>query len=195
MPYNESQGVKTFRDSDFATRIVDWKSTGTATRGATAGKDGDLIVPGTNDFGLSILVKGSDGNLHLPKCDAAGNLMVVEGLPSGAGRVAVQTKSAAVANGAPVNIDTVITSGKVVNSLSVDSVCSQGLFLFQIGLWDGVSVFTLYGAAITSPASPTARFSLPNMPTGDGTVKIRLIVTNLDLTANDAYSSISWVEE
>lgn len=193
--YKESQGVKTQADNQFKQKLVDGQSGATATKVLSVDEDGETVSAGTNDWGLIALGKSSDSKWRALATDASGNLKVVPGTPSGSGIVSDYFQYTNVAAAGSTTHDKVITSGKTVNNLSVDSVASTGLFRWDVGTWDGTT-FTAYASFITSPASPTrTTIPLKPMPVGNGTLAIRVIANNLETTADNGYSTVSWIEE
>ncbi len=191
--YKESQGVKTQRDNEFKIKLVDGQSGTSASKSVTVASNGDTITPGTNDYGVPIFGRTSDGKLRLISLDTAGNVNAVIGNPSGAAVVSDQAISANVAPAASANHDKVITSGKSATKISAQCT-SLGLIKWQLGTWDGTA-FTEIVRGYTSPSTPYVTLATMQMPTGDGTLAVRVIATNEDATANDATSTMEWVEE
>lgn len=194
--YKESQGVKTQRDNEFKTKLVDGQSGGVATKVLSVVQDGDTYSDGVNDFAIPVATHSSDGKMRLMKSDSAGNIMAVIGNPAGSAIVSDlkhhNGSGSGVASGTPDNHDKTITTGKTVSGLKV-TVASTGLFRWDVGLWDGVS-FTPYVQIYTCPSSPMAVVTNSLMPVGDGTKAIRVIANNLESTNDDGYSTSEWVE-
>lgn len=190
----QSQGVKTQRDNEFKIKVVDGASGTTATKVMTVADVGDTVSAGTNDFGVVPLAKGSDNLYHSFSCDTAGRLNVV--IVSTATMTPVNDYATAdVVNGTPGTHDKVVTTGKTA-TLIVAQVASLGLMRWDLGTFDG-SVFTPLVSRVTEPASPSATLTLqPSFPVvGNGTLKIRLVITNLELTSEAAYHTLQYIEQ
>lgn len=192
--YLEGQGIKTHRDDDVKIKIVDGQSGSAATDIMSIAQPGDAIVADTNDYGVPLLAKTDDGDYTLLLTDNSGALKVVlvpddDDVPQHDYHV----HSGVVKDGTDDN-DVVVTSGKKVKTVKL--MCSSpGLFKYDLGLFDGVSTFTIYHTVVTQPgcASFCCELDIPEV-TGDGTVALRVRATNKDNQDNDAFSSISFVE-
>lgn len=194
--YKEGQGIKTHRDDDVKIKIVDGQSGDNATDVMTVAQPGDAVVADSNDYSIPILAKDEDGNYCHLQLDGNCNLKVVA-VPDDddVQQHGYNLFSAVSASGGTSDFDTVVTSTKKVSEVEV-LVSSPGCFKYELGLWDGVSTFTVYHAMITQPACSSFKMKMciPEI-TGDGTLAIRLRATNNDDTDNDAFGSICFVEK
>lgn len=144
-------------------------------RNLNASQDNVAISDGTNTLAVN-----TDGSL---------NVVISE---FGESRVCSYTTSAAVAKDTSVNHDYVITSGKVFRGFDV-LVGARGNCKVEGGLFDG-STFT---PKFTYVQQPGLNLPVPIKgieATGDGTLALRLTITNLDNTS-DLYSTIQGVQE
>ena len=194
--FKEGQGIKTHRDNDVSIKIVDGASGATATSILSIVKEGDTITGGTNDFGIPQMIRKEDGTYCIPAADdnCAQKVVLVDDdddvLTHGD-----NVYSAVTASGGTSDFDSVITTGKVVNRIDFYA-SSPGCFKYEIGLWDGVSTFTVYHRFITQPANPNVCCQSICIPaiTGDGTLALRIRATNNDDTDNDAFVSVCYKE-
>jgi hypothetical protein len=125
--------------------------------------------------------------------DANGQLKVLISQPS-PDTIVDDYLLSSVANGTPANHDKTITSGKTATQIQAQ-VSSQGLIRWDLGTWDGTT-FTAIITKYTEPASPSIVLSLQPFHgiVGTGTLKIRLVQTNDELTTQDCYSTLQWLE-
>lgn len=194
--YKEGQGIKTHRDNDVSIKIVDGQSGATATDILSIVGEGDTVVADTNDFGIPVMMKDEDGNYCIPETDGnCAQKVVIVGDDDDSQQHGENVHSAVTASGGTDDFDTVITNGKIVRKLSL-VFSSPGCFKYEVGLWDGVSAFTVYHRFITQPACSTFAVKDLCIPaiTGDGTLALRIRATNNDDTDNDAFTSVCFVE-
>ena len=220
--FQGSMPVKTVRDDEFKIKLVDFSGTGTASTGLKIETDGSVntnskITDGTNHLAISaggaLTVIATDLDIrNLNATDdhvtVSATALDIRHLASGTDSVAV-TGSVAVNEGTPVkrylkssspvaangtySVDYVTTSAKTFVGKFV-TVGARGACRIDVGFWDGVSSFI---PELTVFQEPAMNFPLP-IPSitqvGDGTVGIRVTVTNLDADASDLYTSIQGAE-
>ena len=193
--YKEGQGIKTHRDNDLAGKIVDGQSGATATHILSIVGEGDTVTGDTNDFGIPQMVKKEDGTYCIPAADDNCALKVVVVDEADDNRVhSYYNHSDVAASGGTDDHDmAAIPNGHTVNEIEV-MASSPGCFKYEIGEYDGVSVFTVHAVIRTQPASPTfgtKKICLPTI-TGDGTKHLRIKTTNNDTTNNDADTTVCY---
>jgi len=194
--FTEAQGVKTFRDDEFKNKIVDGQSGVTATKVLTVEQDLTAKSAGVNDFAIPVLFKTDEATpvLVIPRTDPDGNTKVVVVPSSDTDKILDYNKHDSIAKDAVSNHDVVVTDLKTAKRIKVLG-SSLGLVKYEVGTWNGVDTFVPWATFISSPAHPTEDIELPDIElVGDGTVGIRVIVTNLD-RANDIYTTIQFREE
>jgi hypothetical protein len=193
--FTESQRVKTHDDNEFSTKIVDGQSGDTATHKLSIAKHTDTHVGGTNDYGIPKLVLTDEAapRLVIPQADTEGNQKVVVVPSADEDHLCSYHKHDSVAQDASDNHDVLVTNAKTAKSIEV-TCSSLSLVKYEIGEWDGVSVFTPWAVIYTSPSSPTFHLPICQELLGDGSKAIRVIATNRD-RANDAHTTIHYVEE
>lgn len=191
--FKEGQGVKTHRDNDHSGKIVDGASGATATHLLSVVEDGDAKST-ANDYGIPMMVEKEDGTYCVPAADDGCSLkVVVVDEVDDSRQHSHATHSGVTALGGTDDHDSaVIPSGDIVNEIEFVA-SSPGCFKYEIGEYDGVSVFTVHAVVITQPASPTlcCKVCLPDV-TGDGSVVLRVRATNNDDTDNDAFSTMCY---
>jgi hypothetical protein len=134
------------------------------------------------------------GNVSALQTDSAGALKVVLVEDAGETDVLDYQTTAAVVKDADATHDYLVTSGKTFDRASL-LVGSEGRVKVQLGTWDGVSTFTPKAVYFQDPTE-NRQFQFPALSLlGDGTVTIRVIITNLDGGATDLYSTLQGVEE
>ena len=192
--FKEGQGVQTHRDNDFGSKIVDGQSGDTATDKLTVAQPTDTVVADTNDYGIPILFKKEDGTYCIPQTDDNCSLkVVVVADEDDDDKHSFKTASAIAAAGTDDH-DLVVTSGKKVKKIKL-TLASFGCFKYEIGEWDGTATFDVRATLITQPAmsSICCEVCVPEI-TGDGSIAVRIKVTNEDDNANDAYSTMCFTE-
>ena len=193
--YKEGQGVKTHRDNDFSGKIVDGQSGSTATDILTIAQPGDAVTADTNDYGIPVLYKQTDGTYCIPATDNACNQkVVIVDNTTDLRQHSYKNHSAIAAAASDDHDSTAIVSGSKVREVEV-TVSSPGCMQFDIGVYDGTTTFTEAATLWTQPASPSqcCKISIPET-TGDAAKLIRIKATNEDTTANDAYSTMCFIE-
>jgi len=143
---------------------------------------------------VQVGAQDASGNLQNLLVDSNGNLKVT--VEEDADEVAVcdyQT-TATVGASTVTNHDYVVTDTKTFRGDYV-TVGARGQVKVEVGTWDGVSTFTPKMVYFQDPkenrSQPIPRITLA----GDGTVAIRIRITNLDGSSSDVYSTLQGVEE
>ncbi len=192
--FKEGQGVQTHRDNDFSTKVVDGQSGATATDVLTVAQPGDTVTADTNDFGIPMLVQQEDGTYCIPAADDNCALKVVIVDDDDDARQHSYNVHSSIAADADDDHDLIITSAQKVREVEV-VLSSAGCMKFQIGEFDGTATFDVRATLWTQPASPAicCKICLPEI-TGDGAIALRIRATNKDDDANDAYSTMCFIE-
>jgi len=96
--------------------------------------------------------------------------------------------TATVGAGSTSNHDYVIASGEVFKGDTV-LVGARGAVKVEFGLWDGLA-FTSKGVYFQDPKE-NREYNISKLAaTGDGTLAVRIIITNLDGASSDVYSTL-----
>lgn len=194
--FNESQGVKTFRDDEFKIKLVDYQSSAISTAGLSVQPDGTIKSAGVNDFGAPVLFETDEATakLVIPRTDPEGNVKVVIVDPSDSSKkISYHLHDSMAELGSDAH-DYVVTSGKKAKSVKA-ILSSLSLVTWEIGSYNGVDTLTTWAKVVTSPASPVVEINLTSAELlGDGTSSIRILAVNRD-RANDGYSTIQCYEE
>jgi hypothetical protein len=136
----------------------------------------------------AVQVAGSDGtNLQPIATDSNGNVKTIE-QEAGSEVLDFQTTATVGAN-AVTNHDYTVTSGQEFQGLQV-LVGARGEVKVEVGLWDGVSTFTPKYTYFQDPSENRPIPITQLRQTGDGTVGIRVRITNLDGQSSDVYSTL-----
>jgi len=134
------------------------------------------------------------GNVSALQTDSAGALKVVLVEDAGETDILDFQTTAAVAKDANATHNYVVTNAKTFDRVSL-LVGSEGRVKVQLGTWDGVSTFTPKAVYFQDPTE-NRQVQFPALSLlGDGTVAIRVIITNLDGGATDLYSTLQGIEE
>lgn len=153
-----------------------------AADGATA--PSELVVVGGKD---------ASGNAQQFKVSTAGELYVVPVESSSATDVLDYQTTATVGAAAVTNHDYTITNTKTIKEMEV-LVGARGATKVEVGTWNGttfVPKFVFFQQIQENYNHPLPRFSA----LGDGTLKIRVKITNLDGQSSDVYSTLTGIEE
>lgn len=192
--FKEGQGIKTHRDNDVTIKIADGQSGAAATDFLTIAQPGDTVTANTNDYGVPVLFEKENGEYCIPKTNNSCHLLT-EVVEDGDEIHDENVFSAVTASGGTSDFDKVISSGDTVSKIDL-YLASPGCFKYEVGLFDGVSTFTVYHRFITQPASPSfccKGICIPPI-VGDGTLALRVRATNNDDTDNDAFVSYCFRE-
>jgi hypothetical protein len=142
---------------------------------------------------IQIAGKDASGNLQTVLTDTDGKVYVVPDELSGKTKVFKYDTTASGVPNTPVNHDYLVTSGKTFYG-KVACVGARGALKVQIGTYDGVSVFTPFMTYFQDPKENIDHNIESLVLLGDGTVTIRVIITNLDQANSDVYSTIQGFE-
>jgi hypothetical protein len=170
--------IKTARDDDFKVKIVDFSGGEIASNGLAIDASGavtSLISDGTD-----VLAINDDGSINVVATEAAKTAVLQA------------YKSDEVAKNATVDFDYTVTNGKLFSGANI-LVGSRAACKINVGTYDGT---TFVSKAVYFQLPAQNRFL--NIPafeaTGDGTLKLRISVTNLD-NATDVYATLQGFEK
>jgi hypothetical protein len=108
----------------------------------------------------------------------------------------VYTDSAAVASKASVNVDYTVSAGK---TFYTDQIWATGSGLMKIQVQYETAAasgtFNTFWVGFNSTATPNILIPVPNEKTQVTGARIRMVVTNLDTSAQDLYTTLSGTEQ
>jgi len=195
--FDGALAVKTVRDNEVKVTLVDFSSGSTATNGLNIDGDGAALVRGI-DLDIRDLTHASDSikigdGTDFLAINADGSINtkteIIRGLE---GHVLSYATSAAVAKDAVITHDYVVTNAKTFLGSAL-LVGARGEVKVRFGTWDGTT-FTVMGVFFQQPKMNQS-ILIPNLKAvGDGTLAVRIEVTNLD-NASDLYSTLQGEEE
>jgi hypothetical protein len=180
------------RDLTFATDKVDVSGSSVSITGSVTVTATDLDIrnlSATQDNvaisdGTDTLAVNADGSINVNVVTAAAGDSIND-----------YKDAAAIAAGASDNHDYTVTAGKTLTLKQIESSASgKAKMVLSVETGVGTNTFTTIAAQFNSPATPDMSLILNAPITVAAGVRVRVTMTNRDLSAMDLYSTISGIE-
>lgn len=142
---------------------------------------------------ISIAGKDGSGNLQTIKTDTTGAVFAIITPAAGIAPVCDYKTTATVGANAVSTHDYTITNTKLFKGSSV-LVGARGATKIRVGTWDGSSFTPKFAYFQQIQGNHDHKIDCLQA-TGDGTLKVRIEITNLDGSSSDVYSNLSGTEE
>lgn len=213
MTYHGAKPIRTERDNETKIILVDGQSGADATKSLSIVAEGDAYTGGVNDLGIPNQWKDENGDAIIPQLVAGGRLPValidgdgnqfdinVDGSinvvpvedPNLANVCDYQSTAAVVPNTVS-NHDYTVTNAKKFVGGTVLVGCRGSSFV-RVGSWDG-SAFTPKFAYFQDPRENRS-IDISNFQlVGDGTLAVRVEITNLDGGNTTVHSTLQGTEK